>query len=67
MTKQPIGPVQDERGDDAEAVGDDKRSIASLAAEVERVRGDADVTARVKRILERDRDLLDRLGRWPEA
>ena len=37
--------------------------VESLAAEVERVRRDKDFTARVKPLLERDKELLDRLAR----
>jgi hypothetical protein len=37
--------------------------IDSVAAEIERVRADADFTARAKRLLERDREILDRLAK----
>ena len=36
--------------------------VESLAAEVERVRRDKDFTARAKRLLARDKELLDRLA-----
>ena len=34
-----------------------------LAAEIERVRSDEDFTARAKKLLERDREILDRLAK----
>ena len=37
--------------------------IDSLAAEIERVRADDDFTARAKKLLERDREILDRLAK----
>jgi len=37
--------------------------IASLTAEIERVRSDEDFTSRAKRLIERDKELLERLGR----
>ena len=37
--------------------------IDALKAEIERVRQDEDFTSRVKRLLERDRELLERLAR----
>jgi hypothetical protein len=37
--------------------------IDSLAAEIERVRADESFTTRARRLLERDRELLDRLAR----
>jgi hypothetical protein len=36
--------------------------IDSLSAEIERVRADPDFTARAKQLLERDREILDRLA-----
>ena len=36
--------------------------IDSLRAEIDRVRADDDFTARAKRLLERDREILDRLA-----
>jgi hypothetical protein len=36
--------------------------VDSLSAEIERVRGDEDFTARARKLLERDRELLDRLA-----
>ncbi|MGH9226319.1 MAG: toxin-antitoxin system HicB family antitoxin [Acidimicrobiales bacterium] len=37
--------------------------VEALSAEIERVRADEDFTPRAKRLLERDRELLDRLAR----
>ena len=37
--------------------------IDSLAAEIERVRADNDFTERAKKLLERDREILDRLAK----
>jgi hypothetical protein len=37
--------------------------IDALAAEIERVRSDDDFTARAKKLLERDREILDRLAK----
>lgn len=37
--------------------------VDSLAAEIERVRADKDFTARAKKLLKRDKELLDRLAR----
>jgi len=37
--------------------------VDALAAEVERVRDDEDFTSRAKRLLERDKELLERLAR----
>ena len=36
--------------------------VDSLAAEIERVRADKDFTARAKKLLKRDKELLDRLA-----
>ena len=36
--------------------------IDSLRAEIERVRTDEDFTSRAKRLMQRDRELLDRLA-----
>jgi len=69
MTKQTTVRLPDDLADDAEAVarvrGDSVNQliIDSLAAEIERVRADADFTARAKRLLERDREILDRLAK----
>jgi len=37
--------------------------VEALSAEIERVRADFDFTSRAKRLLERDKELLDRLAR----
>ena len=37
--------------------------VDSLTAEIERVRSDKDFTSRAKKLLERDKELLDRLAR----
>ncbi len=37
--------------------------VDALTAEIERVRTDKDFTARAKKLLERDKELLDRLAR----
>ena len=69
MTKQTTVRLPDDLADDAEAVarvrGDSVNQliIDSLAAEIERVRADADFTARARRLLERDREILDRLAK----
>ena len=69
MTKQTTVRLPDDLADDAEAVarvrGDSVNQliIDALAAEIERVRADADFTARARRLLERDREILDRLAK----
>ena len=69
MTKQTTVRLPDDLADDAEAVarvrGDSVNQliIDSLAAEIERVRSDDDFTSRAKRLLERDREILDRLAK----
>ncbi|WP_040492361.1 hypothetical protein [Ilumatobacter nonamiensis] len=69
MTKQTTVRLPDDLADDAEAVarvrGDSVNQliIDSLAAEIERVRADEDFTARATKLLERDREILDRLAK----
>jgi len=69
MTKQTTVRLPDDLADDAEAVarvrGDsvNRLIIDSLAAEIQRVRADDDFTARAKKLLERDREILDRLAK----
>ena len=69
MAKQTTVRLPDDLADDAEAVarvrGDSVNQliIDSLAAEIERVRADDDFTARAKKLLERDQEILDRLAR----
>ena len=69
MTKQTTVRLPDDLADDAEAVARvrggsvNQLIIDSLAAEIERVRSDDDFTARAKKLLERDREILDRLAK----
>lgn len=69
MTKQTTVRLPDELADEAEAVARVRGTsintviIDSLRAEIERVRSDEDFTARARRLLERDRELLERLAR----
>lgn len=69
MPKQTTVRLPDDLADDAEAVarvrGDSVNQliIDALAAEIERVRADDDFTARAKQLLERDREILDRLAK----
>jgi hypothetical protein len=68
-TVRRIVRLPDDLADDAEAVarvrGDSVNQliIDALAAEIERVRSDEDFTARAKKLLERDREILDRLAK----
>jgi hypothetical protein len=68
MPKQTTVRLPDELADDAEAVARVQGSsvnqliVDSLRAEIERVRADDEFTARAKRLLERDREILDRLA-----
>jgi hypothetical protein len=69
MVKQTTVRLPNDLADDAEAVarvrGDSVNQliIDALAAEIERVRSDEDFTARAKKLLERDREILDRLAK----
>jgi predicted transcriptional regulator len=69
MTKQSTVRLPDDLANDAEAVARVKGTsvnaliIDALTAEIERVRKDEEFTSRAKRLLERDRELLERLGR----
>lgn len=69
MTKQTTVRLPDDLADDAEAVarvrGDSVNQVIidALAAEIERVRSDDDFTARARKLLERDREILDRLAK----
>ncbi|HXY44211.1 MAG TPA: YlcI/YnfO family protein [Acidimicrobiales bacterium] len=69
MTKQTTVRLPDELADQAEAVARVRGTsinsviVESLKAEIERVRSDKDFTDRAKRLLERDRELLERLAR----
>ncbi len=68
MTKQTTVRIPDELADQAEAVARvqgvsvNALILESLAAEIERVRKDEDFTDRARRLLERDKELLDRLA-----
>ena len=69
MTKQTTVRLPDQLADDAEAVARvrggslNQLIIDSLAAEIERVRNDDDFTSRARKLLERDREILDRLAK----
>ena len=69
MAKQTTVRLPDELADEAEAVARVQGTsvnaliIDSLTAEIERVRTDQDFTARARKLLERDQELLDRLAR----
>ena len=68
MTRQTTVRLPEELAEEAEAVARVKGTslnaliVDSLSAEIERVRGDQDFTARARKLLERDRELLDRLA-----
>lgn len=69
MPKQTTVRLPEDLADDAEAVARVKGIsvngliVDALRAEIERVRQDEDFTNRAKRLLERDRELLERLAR----
>ena len=69
MTKQTTVRLPDQLADDAEAVARvrggslNQLIIDSLVAEIERVRNDDDFTSRARKLLERDREILDRLAK----
>ena len=68
MTEQTTVHLTDDLADDAEAVARVKGTsvnaliIDALKTEIERVSQDEDFTSRAKRLLERDRELLERLA-----
>ena len=68
MTRQTTVRLPEDLAQQAEAVARVRGSsvnqlvVDSLRAEIERVRADEDFTARAKRLIERDRELLDRLA-----
>ncbi len=68
MTKQTTVRLPDDLADQAEVVARvqdmsvNELIIGALAVEIDRVRKDADFKARVKRLVERDREILDRLA-----
>ncbi len=69
MTKQTTVRLPEELADEAEAVARVQGKsvnaliVDSLAAEVERVRADKDFTKRARKLIERDKELLDRLAK----
>ena len=69
MPKQTTVRLPDELADEAEAVARVKGTsvnqliIDSLSAEIQRVRADDDFTSRAKRLIERDKELLERLAK----
>ena len=69
MTKQTTVRLPDELADEAEAVARVRGTsvnaliVDSLTAEIDRVRADTDFTTRARELLERDKELLDRLAR----
>jgi predicted transcriptional regulator len=69
MTKQTTVRLPEELADQAEAVARVRGKslnaliVDSLTAEVERVRSDKDFTKRGRQLLERDKELLDRLAK----
>jgi predicted transcriptional regulator len=69
MAKQTTVRLPEELADQAEAVARVRGKslnaliIDSLAAEVERVRADKDFTKRARQLLERDKELLERLAK----
>ena len=69
VTRQTTVRLPDELADEAEAVARVRGTsvnaviVDSLRAEIERVRSDKDFTDRARRLLERDRELLERLAR----
>jgi predicted transcriptional regulator len=68
MTRQTTVRLPDDLADEAEAVARVSGSsvnqliVDSLAAEIARVRTDTDFMDRARRLLERDKDILDRLA-----
>jgi hypothetical protein len=69
MTRQTTVRLPDDLADEAEAVARvqgtslNQLIVDSLAAAIDEVRADRDFTARARRLLERDRDILDRLAK----
>ncbi len=69
MTKQTTVRLPDDLAQEAEVVARVQGSsmnqliVDSLRAEIGRVRADDDFTSTAKRLLERDRELLERLAR----
>ncbi len=69
MTRQTTVRLPDELADQAEAVARVRGTsvnqliVDSLASEIERVRADKEFTGQARKLLERDKELLDRLAR----
>ncbi len=69
MPKQTTVRLPTELADEADAVARVRGTsvnqliVESLRAEIDRVRADDDFTSRAKRLLERDKALLERLAR----
>jgi predicted transcriptional regulator len=69
MAKQTTVRLPEDLAEQAEAVARVKGTsvnaliVASLSAEIARVRADKDFTTRASRLLKRDKELLDRLAR----
>jgi predicted transcriptional regulator len=69
MTKQTTVRLPDDLADEAEAVARVRGTsvnaliVESLTAEIDRVRADKKFTSRARELLERDKELLDRLAR----
>ena len=69
MTKQTTVRLPEELADEAEAVARVRGTsvnaliVESLATEIERVRADEDFTDRARKLLERDKELLERLAK----
>ena len=68
ISRQTTVRLPEELAEEAEAVARVQGTsvnaliVDSLAAEIERVRADKDFTARAKKLLKRDKELLDRLA-----
>lgn len=68
MAKQTTVRLPEELADDAEAVARvqnmsvNQLIVDSLSAEIDRVRADEGFTGRAKRLLQRDKELLERLA-----
>lgn len=69
MTRQTTVRLPEELADQAEAVARVRGTsvnaliVESLTSEIERVRADEDFTERARKLLERDKELLERLAR----
>lgn len=69
MTKHLTVRLPDELAEQAEAIARVRETsvnaliVDSLTAEIDRVRTDKDFTARARKLLERDKELLDRLAK----